>query len=114
HSQGPVALEGQQPAEDVGQWFWRICTTGMGDWKTRSMQSPNARHFLASVCNLASINHLLCFEHRIDTFSRDDDLAFKLEDERRILPVKDNHVNLLTENAIAVHDMSGLGMVSTR
>src|SRR5579871_4443323 len=67
------------------------------------MQASDTRDFLLGVIDETGSYSLFGFKCRVNTFSRDNRLAFVLEDERRVLPVEHKNVNLLAECPSAVH-----------
>jgi hypothetical protein len=64
--------------------------------------------------NVGACERLFCFKNCIDAFSGDDKLLMKFEDKRRVLAVKNHHVDLLAKQAIAVHHMSLFSPVPLR
>ena len=76
------------------------------------MKLPYARAFLPCVPNQLCIERLFGLKHCIDAFGRNDLLTLEGEDERRILTIKNNNVDLVAEVAFAVDDVCGRGAVS--
>jgi len=113
-ARAPVALKGQQSPEDARQRLWGVCAARVRDRKTCPMKAANAGHLFLRVFNLISVDRLLGLEHGVDAFSRNDDLAFIMENEGRVLPIEYHNIDLLTERAVAVNDMGRLGVITPR
>src|SRR6266478_7290792 len=80
-------------------------------WQARSVKLPNARAFLPRVPNPLRVEGLFRFEYGIDAFSGNDLLTLECKNERGILPVENDHIDLITEGAFAINHMSGSGFI---
>ena len=78
------------------------------------MKTTDACDLLARVVNVPSVDRLLGLENSIDAFGRNDDLAFVLENKRRILAIKHDYVDLLAELTIAINNVRGIRLVALR
>lgn len=113
----PVALQRQQSAENVLEFLGRIDPARVGNGEARALQSPNTRYLIVGVAHLIGVDCLLRLENGIDAFGRYDRLTLIAENERRILPIEYNHVDLVAESARTIDDMGrrcaiALGQVS--
>ncbi len=57
-------------------------------------------------------NCLLSLEDGVDALHGNDDLAFEMEDERRVLPVEQHDVDLVAEHAFAVDDVGARRLIA--
>jgi hypothetical protein len=78
------------------------------------VKSSNARALSPRVANQVGSEGLLRLEHSVYAFGRDNLLAFERKNERGILPVEDNDIDLVAKLASAIDDMRGRGLVSLR
>ncbi len=69
------------------------------------MQASYRRHLLLRVLDLRGIDSLLRFEGGVNALRWHDGLPLKLKDKRRVLPVKDDDVDLVAEISVAVDDV---------
>ena len=61
--------------------------------------------FASGVIDLFCVDALLRLKRGINAFRRNDRLPLVLKDEGRILPVKNEHIDLFAEHTIGVHNM---------
>src|SRR5688572_23912081 len=85
----------------------------MWNWQTRSMKSPHARNLILRICYVVRVDCLLRFEDSIHTLCRNDRLIEVTKDERRILTIKNDDIDLFAECTFAIHDVSGFTPVTT-
>lgn len=78
------------------------------------MKLSHALRFDLGVLDVCRGNRLFRFEHRVYAFSGDYPLFLKVEDERRVLPVVDDYVDLVTEMALAIDDVAPVCLIPFR
>src|SRR5258706_6001414 len=86
----------------------------MGDGTAGAMKAPDARNLLLGVGDELGADFLLGLETRINAFRRNDGLTFVLKDERGVLPVEYDYIDLVAKHALAVHDMRSRRLVTLR
>lgn len=96
------------------QGLWRIRTSRMRYREASAVQAANASGFFAGVFDLISINTLLRLEYRVYTLSRNDLLLLKIENEWRILAIKDYDVDVVAELTITVDYVGAFRPISGR
>lgn len=82
--------------------------------KAGPAQPPYAGNFLLGVIDLPGVDGLLRLKDGIDAFRRNDGLAFIVKDERRILAVKLDNVDLVAECPLAIDDMRRCRLITLR
>src|SRR5690606_10185804 len=89
-----------------------VLSTRMLDRKRRTLQPADAPHLTMRVRHLLRIDRLLRLENRVDALSQHDRSSLELEDDRRILSVENDNVDLLAEAPLGIHDVGLPGLVS--
>jgi hypothetical protein len=84
----------------------------MRDGQAGPVETANTCHFGLSVSNVRRVDRLLGFKCTVDAFSGNDKLPFVVEYKGRIVSVKNNDVNLVTERAFAINHVCSLSFIS--
>jgi len=84
----------------------------MRNWKARAVQSSNAICFGLCVPDLIGVDALLGLKDCIDAFRWNDELTLKAENERGVMPVEDNNVDLIAECPKAVNNVRSANLVT--
>ncbi len=92
--------------------FRRMHAPRVRNRQTGSMEPTHAGHFCLCIGDLRGIDRLLRLKNCIDALGRDNRLAFVLKNERRILSIKYNNIDLVAEGTQTVHDVSGRSLVA--
>src|SRR5262245_954569 len=92
----------------------RIRTACVRNREARAIQAANALYLVLSRGDVACSGELLGFEYCVHALGRYDLLPFEIEDKGRVLAVENHDVDLLTEHAVAVDDVSPLRLIPLR
>jgi len=76
------------------------------------MKGANGRGFFAGVVDVVRSEILLHFQDGINAFRRDIVGLLEFREEWRVLAVKDDHIHLITDVAMAVDDEGFVGLVT--
>ena len=86
----------------------------MGNRHACPAELPNAGDLPLSVSYQIGVYGLLRFECSIHAFSWNNRFTLVLKNERRILTVEDQNIDLITEGPFAVHDVRFRSFVALR
>ncbi|VFR51135.1 hypothetical protein ANT2_4538 [plant metagenome] len=101
----PFAFESEQATQYRDQRLRWVSPTSVWDGQTGAVQPAYAGDFILGVGHKPGIGRLLSLKYGIHAFCWDDRLVLIGEDERRILPIKNHHIDLLAEVPKAIHHM---------
>ena len=72
-----------------------------------AVKRPHTGDLLLGIPDHPRVNRLLAFENCVNAFGQHNRLPLEAEDERRILPIEHDHVDLIAEGALAFDHMRG-------
>src|SRR6267142_1920693 len=76
------------------------------------MKSANAGNLVLRIADAVGVNRLLCLKYSVHAFGGNYGLPFVAKNERGILSVKNQHVDLFTECTLAIDDVRSRGLVA--
>ena len=98
----------------VEERLGRINAASMRNRKAGTVKPAHRGHLLLSILDLRGIDRLLGFESAVHALGGYNRLALVFENERRILPIEDNDVDLVAKISVTVDDMRGRCLIPLR
>src|SRR4029078_8864698 len=86
----------------------------MRDRETSAMKPSHSLRFGLGVLDARRVHRLFRFKYRVYALGRNYLLVLKIKDERRVLRVVDDYIDLVTKVALAIDNVSSVCLIPLR